>query len=79
MRSDFANETEDTFVEFTFSHMGRTYTIYRSPQYEKRKKTGTSVKSSNTGKKNNTEKNTTIAVENKTEPIKDKKKTFLLQ
>ena len=41
MRSDFANETEDTFVEFTFSHMGRTYTIYRSPQYEKRKKTGT--------------------------------------
>ncbi|MBR3970468.1 MAG: hypothetical protein IKJ87_05255 [Ruminococcus sp.] len=45
---------------------------------DKRKKTGTSVKSSNTGKKNNTEKNTTIAVENKTEPIKDKKKTFLL-
>ena len=41
MRSDFADESEDTFVAFTFSHMGRTYTVYRSPQYEKRKKNGT--------------------------------------
>lgn len=43
LRSDYANEKEETFVELTFSHMGRIYQIYRSPQYEKRKKNGTGV------------------------------------
>lgn len=43
LRSDYANEKEETFVELTFSHMGRIYQIYRSPQYEKLKKNGTGV------------------------------------
>ncbi len=45
---------------------------------DKHKKTETSLKSSKTDKKNSIEKTTTIAVENKTKPIKDKKKLFLL-
>ncbi len=40
IRSDYAKETEETYVELTFSHMGRVYQIYRSPQYEKPKKNG---------------------------------------
>ena len=38
IRSDFAGAEEETYVEFTFSHIGQTYQIYRSPQYEKIKK-----------------------------------------
>ncbi len=40
IRSDYANENEETYVELTFSHMDRVYQIYRSPQYEKPKKNG---------------------------------------
>ena len=40
IRSDFAGAEEETYVEFTFSHIGQTYQIYRSPQYEKIKKDG---------------------------------------
>ena len=43
LRSDYAKESEDTFVELTFSHMGRIYQIFRSPQYERLKKNGTGV------------------------------------
>ena len=40
IRSDYAKENEETYVELTFSHMGKRYQIYRSPQYEKPKKNG---------------------------------------
>lgn len=40
LRSDYAKVSEETYVELTFSHMGRTYRIYRSPQYDRPKKTG---------------------------------------
>ncbi len=40
LRSDYAKPSEETYVELTFCHMGRTYRIYRSPQYDRPKKTG---------------------------------------
>ena len=40
LRSDYAKANEETYVELTFYHMGRTYRIYRSPQYERPKKNG---------------------------------------
>ena len=40
LRSDFAEENADTYVDFTFSHKGRIYEIHRSPQYMRAKKSG---------------------------------------
>jgi len=40
LRSEYAKPTTESFVEFTFSHQGRIYTINRQPQYEKEKRGG---------------------------------------
>lgn len=39
-RSDYASAKEDTYVEFTFEHKGRVYTVRRSPEYERSAKRG---------------------------------------
>ena len=39
LRSNFAT-TEETYVELTFQHKGKTYQLYRKPQYVRNKKNG---------------------------------------
>lgn len=39
-RSDYASESTDTFVDFTFEHAGKQYRIRRYPSYERVKKKG---------------------------------------
>lgn len=36
MRSQYASDTDETYVEFTFCEMGKTYTIRRNPTWERR-------------------------------------------
>ena len=40
LRSEYAKEGTECFVEFTFSHQGRQYRIRREPSYERRKQRG---------------------------------------
>ena len=47
LRSDFAEEDTETYVELLFWHKGKEYTIRRSPKYERRKKRGSGVTLSN--------------------------------
>lgn len=35
MRSQYASDAQETFVEFTFTHRGGTYTVHRIPTYER--------------------------------------------
>lgn len=41
MRSQYASETVDSYVDFYFSHQGKEYHVYRTPAYERAKKRGT--------------------------------------
>lgn len=40
VRSDFADENTQTYVELVFSHKGKIYKVRRNPQYERPKKSG---------------------------------------
>ena len=41
LRSDYAKDDIDSYVDFYFSHQGKNYHILRSPEYKRRKKRGT--------------------------------------
>lgn len=43
LRSDFAEPNTRTYVEFTFSHKNRIYSITRNPRYERPKKSGDGI------------------------------------
>lgn len=47
LRSDFANLETKTFVEFTFIHKAKQYSITRNPKYERPKKNGIGSTSEN--------------------------------
>ncbi|MCF0145749.1 MAG: SMC family ATPase [Eubacterium sp.] len=49
LRSEYAKDNTETFVEFHFSHQGKKYSIYREPNYERRKLRGEGV-TKHTGK-----------------------------
>ena len=44
LKSDFADDNTDSFVEFKFSHKGKIYNIKRNPTYTKQKKNGNGLK-----------------------------------
>ena len=44
LRSEYARPGTESYVEFTFSHQGRTYRIYRQPSYMRPLKRGTGFK-----------------------------------
>jgi len=41
MRSQFADDDTETYVDLTFNYQGEIYRIRRNPQYERRSKRGT--------------------------------------
>lgn len=45
LRSEYAKESTETYVDFYFTHQGREYHVRRSPEYERKKQRGTGVTS----------------------------------
>lgn len=43
LRSEYAKESTDSFVDFYFSHQGRKYHVWRQPEYERKKLRGSGV------------------------------------
>lgn len=41
LRSEYAKDGTDSYVDFYFSHQGKDYHVYRQPQYERPSKRGT--------------------------------------
>ncbi|MCR5222373.1 MAG: SMC family ATPase [Lachnospiraceae bacterium] len=45
LRSEYAKESTESYVDFYFSHQGRDYHVWRRPEYERKKQRGTGVTS----------------------------------
>ncbi len=43
LRSEYAKDSAESYVDFYFSHQGRKYHIWRQPAYERKKQRGTGV------------------------------------
>ena len=43
LRSEYADDSTESYVDFYFSHQGRNYHVYRQPSYEREKLRGTGV------------------------------------
>lgn len=43
LRSEYASDTAESYVDFYFSHQGKNYHIWRQPSYERKKQRGTGV------------------------------------
>lgn len=43
LRSEYAKESTESYVDFYFSHQGKNYHIYRKPSYERKKQRGEGV------------------------------------
>ena len=43
LRSEYASDTAESYVDFYFSHQGKNYHIWRKPSYERKKQRGTGV------------------------------------
>ncbi len=41
LRSEYAKDTDESYVDFYFSHQGREYHVWRQPPYVRRKRVGT--------------------------------------
>lgn len=45
LRSEYAGESTETYVDFYFTHQGKEYHVWRRPEYERKKQRGSGVTS----------------------------------
>ncbi len=43
LRSEYAGDKDESYVDFYFAHQGKNYHVYRQPAYERKKQRGTGV------------------------------------